>query len=171
MAAGGDTVATTLTHVFFELACNKSKQRALQAELDDSYRSHNVIPLLDATISETLRLHPSVPSGTQRITPPEGLQVGSTWIPGNTIIAVPSYTIFRGTCIRGNREINVLTLGEDPRAFHSPHEFIPERWTTKHELIQDESVFIPFGLGKIHAPIRAKVETNQRPTRSICMCR
>ncbi|KAL2166799.1 hypothetical protein VTG60DRAFT_2152 [Thermothelomyces hinnuleus] len=77
-----------------------------------------------------MRLHPPVPSGTQRMTPPEGLWIGDRFIPGDTIVQVPSYTVFR-----------------DERAFLYPNEFIPERWTTRPELILDRTVYIPFNTG------------------------
>jgi cytochrome P450 len=50
---------------------------------------------LNAVINETLRLHPSVPSGGLRDTPPEGITIGSTYIPGNTIVLVPHYSLGR----------------------------------------------------------------------------
>ena len=35
----------------------------------------------------------------------------------------------------------------DPRSFEQPNEFIPERFTTRPELVKDKSVFIPFLTG------------------------
>lgn len=35
-------------------------------------------------------------SGVQRITPPAGIQLGDTFIPGDTIVQVPTYTLHRG---------------------------------------------------------------------------
>ncbi|KAF5024608.1 hypothetical protein F66182_3371 [Fusarium sp. NRRL 66182] len=51
---------------------------------------------LNAVIDEALRLHPAVPSGLQRVTPPEGLMIGDTKVPGNTTVQVPLHTIQRG---------------------------------------------------------------------------
>ncbi|KAH6605547.1 Cytochrome P450 [Trichoderma cornu-damae] len=134
VVAGSDTTAVTLTHIFFELAYDKNLVNALQKEFDalPSLAHDNLmkIPLLEAVINETLRLHPPVPSGTQRMTPPEGMQIGERRIPGNIIVQVPSYTVFR-----------------DPRAFEEPTAFIPERWTTRQDLIKNRSVFIPFNTG------------------------
>jgi len=103
--AGSDSVAATLTHVLFELAWHPETARELQEAFDAlpslAHDNLTTVPLLDAVIHETMRLHPPVPSGTQRMTPPEGLVIGDVHIPGNTIVQVPSYTVFRGaSCIR-----------------------------------------------------------------------
>lgn len=99
--AGSDATAATLTHLFFQLAHDADLTRKLQEEFAalPSLAHDNLtkVALLDAVINETLRVHPPVPSGTQRVTPPEGLRIGDVHIPGNTIVQVPSYTVFRGT--------------------------------------------------------------------------
>ncbi|KAK4222043.1 Tryprostatin B 6-hydroxylase [Podospora fimiseda] len=132
--AGTDSVAATLTHIFFELSHRPALMKALQKEFDALLNlSHDnliTVSLLDAVINETMRLHPPVASGTQRVTPPEGMYVGGTYIPGDVIVYVPSYTVFR-----------------DSRNFEHPTEFIPERWTSKPELVKNKSVFIPFNTG------------------------
>lgn len=98
--AGSDATAATLTNVFFELAHDADLIKRLQAEFDAlpdlAHDNVSKVALLDAVINETLRVHPPVPSGTQRVTPREGLRIGEVHIPGNTIVQVPSYTIFRG---------------------------------------------------------------------------
>lgn len=128
-------MAAALTHIFFHLAWDPSLTQRLQAEFDAlpdiSHDNLMTVPLLDAVINEAMRLDPPVPSGTQRVTPPEGLWIGDNFIPGNTIVQVPSYTIFR-----------------DERAFAYPNDFIPERWTTRPELVRDKSVYIPFNTGE-----------------------
>jgi cytochrome P450 len=133
--AGSDSVAAALTHTFFHLAWDPVLVKQLQAEIDAlpdiSHDNLMTVALLDAIINETMRLHPPVPSGTQRVTPPEGLWIGDKFIPGNTIVQVPSYTVFR-----------------DERAFELPNEIIPERWTSKPELVRDKSVYIPFNTGQ-----------------------
>lgn len=77
----------------------------LQEEIDNlfssssqpNHSSFSKLTYLQACIDETLRLFPPVPSGLQRMTPAEGLQVGDIFIPGDTIVTVPSYTVYRGT--------------------------------------------------------------------------
>lgn len=54
------------------------------------------LKVLEALINETLRLHPPVPSGTQRMTPSEGITIGDQYIPGDVMVCIPSHTIFRG---------------------------------------------------------------------------
>jgi cytochrome P450 len=54
------------------------------------------VGLLNAIINETMRIKTSVPSGGPRITPPEGIQVGNTWIPGEVSIFTPHHVIQRG---------------------------------------------------------------------------
>jgi cytochrome P450 len=134
VVAGSDTASATLTHVFFWLAWDPELRARLQAELDalpDLSNEHLThASLLNAIISETLRLNPPVISGTQRQTPPEGLRIGDRHIPGNVLVNVPNYVICR-----------------DARYFDKPTEFIPERWTTRPELNRDPSVYIPFNIG------------------------
>ena len=50
---------------------------------------------LNGVINEALRLHPPLPSALQRLTPPEGLQIGDTYIPGNVTVWCPQYAIGR----------------------------------------------------------------------------
>ncbi|KAL3462033.1 cytochrome P450 monooxygenase [Aspergillus heterothallicus] len=134
IVAGSDTTAAVLTSVFYHLAADPILCKKLQNELDNlSEQSHDKLAsasLLNAVINETLRLHPAVPSGTQRQTPPEGISIGSTHIPGDVMVCVPIHTVFR-----------------DERNFARPDEFLPERWTTNPELVKDPSVFIPFNGG------------------------
>ena len=132
--AGSDTVAAALSHLFLHLALDPSLVRRLQAEFDAlpdlAHDNLMTVALLDAVIHESMRLHAPVPSGTQRVTPAEGLWIGKRFIPGDVIVQVPSYTVFR-----------------DGRAFEQPEEFVPERWTTRPEMVRDKSVFIPFNSG------------------------
>lgn len=100
IVAGSDTTATTLAFAFHHLAKDPSQQQKIRDELkqltdindQDALRN---LPYLDGVINETLRLHPAVPGGVYRTTPPEGIMVGETYIPGNVIVLTPQYTIQR----------------------------------------------------------------------------
>ncbi|TDZ16715.1 Cytochrome P450 monooxygenase FCK2 [Colletotrichum orbiculare MAFF 240422] len=102
--AGSDTVAAVLSCLFMELARHPRESKKPQGEIDGYFGGHETpehvslskLRYLQACIDESLRLHPPVPSGVQRVTPPEGLQVDDVWLPGDTIVFVPSYTLYRG---------------------------------------------------------------------------
>ncbi|KAF4338666.1 pisatin demethylase cytochrome P450 [Fusarium beomiforme] len=137
--AGSDTTASSLTCLFFELAINAQAQHNLQDELDRYYLERSTpdhsslskLSYLQACINESMRLYPVIPSGLQRLTPSDGLQVGDMRLPGDTIVSIPSYVFNR-----------------DERLFTHADQFIPERWTTMTELTQDFSLFAPFSIGK-----------------------
>ncbi|CAG8025211.1 unnamed protein product [Penicillium salamii] len=132
--AGSDTTTSTITHLMYHLACSQTMFTKLQKELDKlpelSDRHLMSVELLDAIIFETLRLHPATPAGVPRVTSSNGLTIDGTYIPPDTVVTVPLFTLFR-----------------DERSFRRPTEFIPERWTTSPELVKDRSVFIPFLIG------------------------
>lgn len=85
--------------LFYELARNPNQAEKLLEELQavdvNDRRALEKLPHLNALIDETMRLHPAVPTGGYRDSPPEGLTIGGRFIPGNTTIVAPRYTIFR----------------------------------------------------------------------------
>ena len=89
------------------------------------------LPYLDGIINEVLRLKPAVPSGVQRVTPPEGLYIDEVFVPGNLLVRVPLYTVSR-----------------DPRYFEEPDEFRPERWLPDGKFLTDKTAYAPFLIGK-----------------------
>ena len=133
--AGSDTVASSLTYLFYYLAKFPDQANKLRAELRDLNEPFNISLLencnhLNGFINESLRLHPPVPSGVLRNTPPEGLWIGEQYIPGGTTILVPTYTI-----------------GRRSDCFNQPDEFIPERWYSQVHLVKNKDAFVPFSIG------------------------
>ncbi|KAH7071709.1 cytochrome P450 [Paraphoma chrysanthemicola] len=136
--AGADTNAITISNACYLLCRHPNYQEALYQELRDLPTASGIIDdehlvgisLLSAIIHEVLRLHPPVPGGLQRVTPPPGVTVAGRYIPGNMVISTPTYSIQR-----------------DPRAFPQPDDFIPERWSTRPELILRRDAFVAFGYG------------------------
>ncbi|KAL4793042.1 benzoate 4-monooxygenase cytochrome P450 [Aspergillus venezuelensis] len=137
--AGSDTTSSALTNAIFELLNHPDQIEKLRAECEQQINNSMSdiapedlasLPHLNAVINETLRLHPPVISGVQRQVTSTGLQVAEKFIPSDTIIQIPFYTVFR-----------------DERCFQQPDSFIPERWTEKPELTIDSSVFVPFNHG------------------------
>lgn len=102
--AGSDTTSATLICCLLELALQRDVQRTLQAEIDAYYdetpnpdaTSLAKCKYLQAVIDENLRVNPPVPGGVQRMTPPEGVMIDETWIPGDVILQVPHYMTHRG---------------------------------------------------------------------------
>lgn len=125
------------------------------------------LPHLNGFINETMRLVPAALTMGTRITPPEGITIDGTWIPGGIKIAGPRYTIFRSEFIsaggvlrtalnlrpseyRCRKKSEYISLKEFlvETAFADPLTFIPERWYSRTELVKDKRAFAPFGLGK-----------------------
>ncbi|KAF2679346.1 cytochrome P450 [Lentithecium fluviatile CBS 122367] len=141
--AGSDTSASVLVFLFYFLASRPSLQQDLRAELTnvgDVWNLSNLepLPLLNATISETLRLYPPIPSSGLRSTGPSGLTVGDTFIPPGVTIAMPPYS-----------------FGRLEDCYERAEEFIPKRWTTETHLIKNRKAYHPFGKGRFSCPGRA----------------
>ncbi|KAL4957948.1 cytochrome P450 monooxygenase [Aspergillus filifer] len=134
VVAGSDTTSSTLAVALCYLATNPNISKQLQEELDKydelSHKKLGEIGFLEGIINEALRLHPAVPGGTQRVTPPEGMQIGDVYIPGDVIVQSPLHTVFR-----------------DSRNFERPLEFLPTRWTTEPRLVKNKAVYVPFNAG------------------------
>tara|TARA_R110002003_G_scaffold130_16_gene12280 strand:+ start:221 stop:655 length:435 start_codon:yes stop_codon:yes gene_type:complete len=105
--AGADTNAITISNACYLLCRHPEYQVALYQELKDLPISDGIVDdqylagktLLSAIIYEVLRLHPPVPGGLQRVTPPEGATIAGRYVPGNMIISTPTYSIQRGTLV------------------------------------------------------------------------
>ncbi|CAF9905510.1 MAG: hypothetical protein ALECFALPRED_001001 [Alectoria fallacina] len=133
--AGSDTVASSLTFLFYYLAKYPQEVITLRTELGALKTPLDLSILekcshLNGFISETLRLHPPVPSGVLRNTPSQGLMVGDRHIPGHTTVLVPIYT-----------------LGRRSDCFELAEEFIPRRWSSQPHLVKNKDAFVPFSIG------------------------
>lgn len=130
-------------HALYFLATHPESYKRLQNDVDEAENLQNAasqLPYLQAILTETLRLKPSVPSGNPRVTPPEGLVIDEVWIPGNTIVIVPQYVVQR-----------------DERNYVRPLEFLPERWLEEEkDLTLDRNAFFPFTIGK-SLPVEMRV--------------
>ncbi|MCJ1231843.1 hypothetical protein MMC12_008522, partial [Toensbergia leucococca] len=129
VVAGSDTTAITLTFALYELAKDKSRLTRLRTEIESQVNSAGSIShqkiqhlnYLNGFINETLRLHPPVPTALPRITPPEGIEIGDTYVPGNMTVWCPQYVIGRSENIYTNAQA-----------------FIPERWYSQQHLIKEK---------------------------------
>jgi cytochrome P450 len=102
IVAGSDTTSACLTFLLYHLAQRPEEVQKLRNELrplthgDWSDKDIKNAQHLNGAINESLRLHPPVPSGLERVTYKEGMQVGDTYIPGGVNFWVPMYPVGRG---------------------------------------------------------------------------
>ncbi|KAK0287192.1 hypothetical protein LTR35_002686 [Friedmanniomyces endolithicus] len=159
IVAGSDTTSACLTFLFYELAKHPEEVKKLRDELllltrhgewSDNDVKH--APHLNGAINESLRMHPPVPSGVQRLTPAEGMQVGETFVPGNVNFWVPMYPMGRGETahmIPRRPACRKLTNDRmpDESIYERALEFCPERWYAKPEMVKHKEAFAPFSTG------------------------
>ncbi|KAI0206838.1 cytochrome P450 [Astrocystis sublimbata] len=135
--AGSDTIAPTLVFAFYEMAHYPQYQTRLLSALRDidiyDRNQLSTCELLTAIIHETLRLHPPVPTGGYRQTPSSGMTINGTYIPGNITVVSPRYS-----------------LGRLETSYECADQFIPERWTTRREMVKDARGFAPFSQGRFN---------------------
>ncbi|KAG9229378.1 cytochrome P450 monooxygenase-like protein [Amylocarpus encephaloides] len=138
IVAGSDTTTATLSHIFYHLAKSPHIFSKLREELDSSYQAGSYTEFkdlqearyLNGIINEALRLHPPTPSGLLRVTPPEGITIKETIVPGNVTVSTPFWSI-----------------GRLESCYEKASEFVPERWYEKPEMVIEKNVFVPFSAG------------------------
>lgn len=162
IVAGSDTTASTLSNIFFHLAAHKDIQQKLRKEVEflcgSDKKNTTHLNLKDATllngcIWEALRLNPPVPSGVYRKTPTEGVHIGETFIPGDTVIQMPQYVMGHGKSLSLVSPVFIFPPGTDldrstdESIYPQASSFLPERWSTRPDLVKDKDAFQPFSLG------------------------
>ncbi|KAK5000299.1 hypothetical protein LTR66_000831 [Elasticomyces elasticus] len=134
--AGTDTTGSTLTYLVWAVLSRPALQQELEEEvsrLPANYRDSDMLalPLLNATIDETLRLYGAAPSSLPRVVPQGGATLSGQFIPEGTTVCTQAYTLHRDP-----------TIWRDPLTFH------PTRWLPGKEMPQAaKTAFHPFGAG------------------------
>ncbi|KAM0261045.1 hypothetical protein ACHAQJ_002484 [Trichoderma viride] len=142
MVGGTDTVGAALAFAFYYLARDPTIQKKLRSELEPLYG--RTIPgeftnldlgeaeagYLNAVINETMRMDNPTCANGPRLVPPEGIEVDGVFIPGDTLVYVPIHSMHRSA-----------------KFFKEADSFIPERWTTRPDLIIDKRAYHPFLVG------------------------
>ncbi|KAF2465740.1 cytochrome P450 [Lindgomyces ingoldianus] len=130
--AGAEGPRTTVTYVQWMLSKRLDIQARLRKELSavsfqpssntslsnsiPEFKTLDALPLLDAIITETLRIYPPTPGPMFRITPPGGTTIDGYFIPGNVQISTW-----------------VSVLHHNPDVFPRADEWEPDRWMSKSE--------------------------------------
>lgn len=151
IVAGSDTTAATLAHLFYHLALEPSVAQKLRKELKPYMNGDAVTntdvqnnDYLNGVIYETLRLHPPVPTALNRNTPPEGIEIAGTHIPGNADVWCPQYV-----------------LGRSDAAYKDPESFVPERWYSKTDMVTNKTAWSPFSQGIRAVTLRFVSKANE----------
>ncbi|EPQ50633.1 cytochrome P450 [Gloeophyllum trabeum ATCC 11539] len=151
VVAATDTTAQTLAALVPYTMCDRNILSRLQAEVGTAFVSYSGesenmdvsavmrLPFLDACIQEALRLVPPGPFGPPRTSGSVGVNISDVYIPPNTTIHVPVYTMHRDSANFG------------PNA----DDYAPERWLEgsictinfegKPKIIKE--AFMPFSAG------------------------
>lgn len=123
--AGYETTAHNITFALLELASHKAVQERVRQELsaaglvptaqqpqprDLQFADLSKLPVLETMIKETLRLHPTGPLGTFRITDRDMI-IGGYRVPKGTPVQLPPYSMHLSSA-----------------NFVQPQKFWPERW-------------------------------------------
>ncbi|KAJ5433880.1 Cytochrome P450 [Penicillium cf. griseofulvum] len=151
LVAGHETSGITFTYMMWELSRHPELQAELRKELltlSPSLRysgtdgvkplaspsAVDALPLLDAMVRETLRLHSPAPAQLPRITPitEKGTSLhGYDNIPGGVRVSSTAYSLHR--------------ISE---VYPRPLEWLPQRWLEAGDKIHDmRRLFWPFGSG------------------------
>lgn len=150
IGAGHETSGITLTYYMHQLSQRPALQSLLRAELLTlsppiqypsstiphslpSSRCLDALPLLQATIMETLRLHAPIPGPQPRLTPPTPTSLAnSPPLPSGVRVSANAHCLHR-----------------NPEVFPNPEEWRPERWLDAKKEAQDEMMrwFWAFGSG------------------------
>ncbi|KIN08910.1 hypothetical protein OIDMADRAFT_153522 [Oidiodendron maius Zn] len=143
VGAGSDTTGSALAVLLTFMAYFHDYQEKLHDEVEKTFADKTYVctqpqTLLDSIINEALRLCPPILFNSQRMAPKGGLRIGDIEIPEGTV------------CLLGP-----FTPHHDERNFLQANEFIPERWTSRPELIINKIAFIPFSMGPYMCPGKA----------------
>ncbi|KAF7531228.1 hypothetical protein G7054_g9085 [Neopestalotiopsis clavispora] len=145
VAGGSESITTVLTGLLNYLLRNPGDLTAVVGEIRSTFASGDMIvgsklkqlPILNATLSEGMRLCPTIPDAMRRNVPPGGGIVAGQALPTGTVVSIPPWASYRAK-----------------RNFGEPERFLPARWLSNAESgSQDnKAAFNPFSLGPHNCP-------------------
>ncbi|KAI5460133.1 L-ornithine-N5-monooxygenase [Mariannaea sp. PMI_226] len=140
MAGSTHTTTAVLHVVFYYLARDSRLRQRIYDEITPLYgrtvpgeftaSDLNGALFLDSVITEAMRINGPTPLSSPRSVPSEGIEVDGTHLPGGINVFTP---------------LHVYNRSE--KYYKQPNEFIPERWTTRTDLVIEKRVYHPFGFG------------------------
>ncbi|KAI1819124.1 cytochrome P450 [Xylaria intraflava] len=132
IVAGSEPIPVVLIGLFAELARKPEHIEEVFEEMKgldiNDTKTLSTLPHLNAVIQEALRLYPVLPTAGSRKVGKNGVTIGGVYIPPYTTIINPRFSIHRR---------------ED--CFEQAEEFIPERWTTRREMVRNVAAYSPWG--------------------------
>ncbi|GFX24976.1 cytochrome P450 3A11 [Trichonephila clavipes] len=135
---GYETTAAVLTFAAHCLATNPEWQEKLIEEVDEAFAKHGEMSydairdmkVLDAVVSETLRMHP--PAASSGRTAVEDYELGNTGI-----------VVKKGMTVM----VPIYAMHYDSDFFQDPEIFNPERFMDGYEPKHPQYAYLPFGAG------------------------
>lgn len=156
--ASTGTLSALLTHCFYYLAKHPDVHDQLREELSPvlgkscpgefAYRDLSSLPLLDSVISETMRMHSPTCNGGPRVMTEDTMIDGSVIRKGVTVY-VGIHNIQRSEQHISNVRRMAYSFVSGPNYFVYPDEWIPDRWTSRPDLILDKRAYHPFLTGEL----------------------
>lgn len=145
LGAGSDTVASVLQALIYHLIRNTEILNILQEELDTaelseipSWEETKHLPILQACIKETLRIHSPVGFNLPRIAPPSGITICGRHFRSGTILSVNAWAMHYSPAF----------FGTDAAVFD------PRRWLDPERASHMDKFMMPFGAGYNMCPGR-----------------
>lgn len=119
--AGTDTTAIPMSFILFRVLSQPQLRDDLVAELTqqkerkDRFSDEELekLPLLNATIQETLRLHGPLPSSLPRVPPPGGATVGGVYVPDSAVVTTQAWSLHRHPRIWQNPDEYAVQISSD----------------------------------------------------------
>lgn len=158
VVVASDTTRSAFIAIWWYLCTYPEHMHKIQEEIEDvdvmDANALALLPHFSAVVNEVLRIMPPAMTGNGRVTGPNGMTVDGHFIPPGTKVTAPKYVIMR-----------------QENAFEHADEFIPERWTTRPELVKDRRAFGPFSFGTLSLLAPSFFPTSPIPLSSIVFVR